>query len=236
MFFGIQRDLAIRSLIPERGGVPQCPQCRQANAVRAVRAILAEASATPAAGAPHLSGRLEINPGTRAALAARLQPPPRPVYRGLFYSTDAGPPADQWPTVHQHALAWELLALGISGLLLLLGTQMAIAGRLADVLPLDSGVAVWLLVRTVLASLIVLGIGIHDRRQAAQVQAKLVEWQRAFARWQALHYCARCDGVFVPQRASFARAHHIWEYLYRGDETFQLEPPGHLRQDDEWSN
>lgn len=130
----------------------------------------------------------------------------------------------------------ELLALGISGLLVLLGVQVAIAGRLTAMAPLDLRVAVWLLVRTLLASLIVVGIGIYDQRQAARARAKLAEWQGAYARWQALYYCARCDGVFLPQRASFAPAHHIWEYLYRGDETFQIEPPERWRQEYEWSN
>jgi len=52
-------------------------------------------------------------------------------------------------------------------------------------------------------------------RKHREWQRQMAAWKDAVGRWNDLHYCSRCDGVFVLGDASFAPIEEIEAYLYR---------------------
>lgn len=45
----------------------------------------------------------------------------------------------------------------------------------------------------------------EDERRRAAYQVELPRWQRAMQNYDALYYCGRCDGVFLPGRPEIYR-------------------------------
>ncbi len=55
----------------------------------------------------------------------------------------------------------------------------------------------------------------RDKRRRALFLTHHPQWEQAMAKWNALYYCGRCDGVFLPDGASgFVPIDQMGAFLY----------------------
>lgn len=192
-----------------------CPKCKEIDMVRKVSSVVSGGTsvgryAGPTAGA-------SINLGTRrtsvssyytnltgsswTAISARLTPPLQPTYKsvfGIYFGIGIGVIALSFLLV----IPWLMTVLFPS--------RFTIIEWLLYLLFIMTATGV-----TVGAILIIVGI-IREKKNKEEANNAIPGWVRALQRWDRLYYCARDDGVFIPEEGIFVPTPRMVEYIYRG--------------------
>lgn len=166
-----------------------CPHCQREDRVQKVSALVAHGTTTGMhygwtvgrVGRQRFHGHTVAWSRQQTLLAGQLAPPGRPL-----------------PLIG--------CAAGIAVLLLVL-SLLCIVSEAASVAAEASGAVVFMMAVFVVfpvGLLVVLVRGV--RTNAPSSQMAWLEWQRQMQKWQALYYCHRCGGVFVPGSGDFVPA------------------------------
>lgn len=145
---------------------------------------------------------------TVTPLAQKLSPPPKPVYKGIFASSEKEGCGD----IIAGAFVLGLLMTGWSIAAFIAGVMAGSIGPNASISEPNEGVA-WAV------GIIVFGVllirrwrGDNKKAQAAKQAVPL--WEKAITKWNELYYCARDDLVFDPATGALAPADRMSELLY----------------------
>lgn len=57
------------------------------------------------------------------------------------------------------------------------------------------------------------GIVVHSNQQK-EADARMPQWNEAMRRWDQLYYCARCDGIFIPDETPLIPTGRMSEFLF----------------------
>ena len=166
-----------------------CPHCWREDQVQKVSALVASGTTTGMeygwtvgrAGQQRFHGNTVEWSRQQTVLATLLAPPrqPRPVAE----------------------LAAVVALLLLIGFLLCVLSQAAIVVEAANLFL----VTLWLVFVSLPVVLLVL-LGRAMRTQTADSRRAWLEWQRRRQKWEALYYCHRCGGVFLPGIPMFVPA------------------------------
>lgn len=142
------------------------------------------------------------------AIARRIPPPGRPRY------------SSSWGVWSRSAVV--LLTIGLALALVAAEENRSSLWAAAG----TSGLLVAYLVLSFALFLIPLGLIVASKERERRIRQRelsirLRAWERAMAKWEALYYCDRCDGVFFPDRPRLVRADEMEKYLH------EAVPVGH---------
>jgi hypothetical protein len=173
-----------------------CPHCQHGNRVEQVSALVARSTTTGMsygwtvghAGRQRFHGNTVAWSRHQTMLAAMLAPPRRPL---PLVGCGAG-------------IAVPLLVLTLLCSLSEAATMLAQANVEVFLL-----CAVFALLPVVIFVVLIRGV----RANATFSQRALLEWQRQMQKWQALYYCHRCGGVFMPGSGIFVLASATHAFL-----------------------
>jgi type IV secretory pathway VirB3-like protein len=180
-----------------------CPQCRQIDSVRKVSALVDAGTSTNLVSIG-ITNQVSY---TQTILGQRLSPPAAPTYQSPW-----GP----------------YLFAAIVGGALLLGVSMLLAG----IEPLSTLVFFLspLLLGAFILLCLLLGARASDRKKA-HLSRGYPDWQQAYAIWQQLYYCQRCDGVFLPGgQCPLIPTGQMMQYIYSQASIRQISASGEREQ------
>lgn len=166
-----------------------CPHCHQFDQVQKVSAIVAAGTITTTGLGPTL--------GVEGFLGSTGVPSPlvmgisslHGTARSLLSQHLALPPPN--PRAYLHRTLYATIILGI------LSTVGTLLGKMLDLLP-SSDLDLLIIILAAWALALIL-VGAAQQFLAAKERPA---WRTAYAVWQQLFYCLRCDGVFLPGESS----------------------------------
>lgn len=180
-----------------------CPQCGRSDRLRRVRELVDQAAtAAPQEGATHR----RIDHGT--VLAGQLHAPLRPRWASrsrvgctvLLIST---------------VIAVVVAVVGGLAAAMFFGNYYADAAQLS---PRETAVyAGIILFMLSFAAVFFLAFFVQQRREGEQLRQRMSDWKRAMQRWEHLHYCERCESVYIPALGTWRPVSQMRELLYEHD-------------------
>ena len=200
-------------------GTPLCPRCGQLDAVRKVSSIVTEGVSVgqyQSVAPVQWQGKTYYLPAQRdvsfsTVLAQRLAPPrqpQKPKIRSSFVSS---------------IIMMGLIVPSCFVMALVLGLIESALG-IRDFASTGPGICLFLVGTVVVATLLVLAIpptrSMLTRERQDNMQRlekynlRVRKWPQAVDRWQQLHYCGRCDGVFIPGQGRFVPIEQMESFLY----------------------
>ena len=166
-----------------------CPHCHQLDQVQKVSSIVAAGTMTTTRRGPPLGVGVPLGPTGDLVPLTVGAPSLHGTAQSVLSQRLTLPPPN--PRAYLHRTLYTTIMLG---LLLTMGTFL---GNRMNLLP-DSDLHLLIGVLAAWALALVL-VGVGQQLRAAKDRPA---WRTADAAWQALYYCWRCDGVFLPEVSS----------------------------------
>lgn len=197
--------------------VPPCPRCRSVDGVRPVAAVTAQSFAHETRhGVSHLEHFVPVQSPLLWSMYVEGKPVPVSP-RLVQHLRPPRPPRDARQELDRHLVI--LVNLSFFGLALFLAGHGVRAVELVTVAPLLGAAAV------LYAGWLALAVCGGTIRRATLREAEA--YRRARQRWEALHYCAECGGIFQAGWRGCLAPRQVHAYLRA---TGEIHDPGGGRE------